>query len=118
MSQTSLAAINARACRVSLGSLFHINIYRALSVPDALTDLKGMGIHVIGTSPNATQALKPPPPGVRWALLLGNEEEGASIDNLNSCTETVTIPQVRGDSLSVQHAAAICIYELSKSPHP
>ncbi|CAK9058017.1 unnamed protein product [Durusdinium trenchii] len=46
-----------------------------------------------------------------WALVVGNEERGVSEEVLRCCNDFLRVPQVRGASLNVAHAAAICIYE-------
>eukprot|EP00913_Durusdinium_trenchii_P002715 g2513.t1 len=55
-----------------------------------------------------------PHPDPRWALVVGNEERGVSEEVLRCCNDFLRVPQVRGASLNVAHAAAICIYELAQ----
>eukprot|EP00435_Cladocopium_sp_Y103_P051299 s1495_g15.t2 len=52
-----------------------------------------------------------PHPNAGWALVVGNEDKGVSPDVLECCDDFLCVPQVRGASLNVAHAAAICMYE-------
>eukprot|EP01069_Polyplicarium_translucidae_P005460 Polyplicarium_translucidae@DN2793_c0_g1_i1.p1 len=115
LSRTTASACNARAARVSMGSLFHLRLIGG-DVANVLRRMREHGVCVIGTSPSADIALRRDafPRGGKLAILVGNEEEGASETNLALCTYRVCIPQVGGDSLSVQHAAAIAIFELTR----
>ncbi|CAE8701788.1 unnamed protein product, partial [Polarella glacialis] len=53
-----------------------------------------------------------------WALIVGHEEEGVSAASVALSDACVCVPQRQGESLNVAHAAAICLYELSRCMEP
>ncbi|CEM13751.1 unnamed protein product [Vitrella brassicaformis CCMP3155] len=116
MTDVSWAGCNARAARVSIGSLFHFDICHCpeATLPRVIQQMKQMGITVYGTSPCANEFLHGHDDD-NWAAVVGNEDTGASDAVLSACTEVVSIPQMAGDSLTVSHAAAIALYELTKT---
>jgi tRNA G18 (ribose-2'-O)-methylase SpoU/glycosyltransferase involved in cell wall biosynthesis len=119
---TSWAAVrDSRAARCSMGTVFYHKYYRTDDLPATLLQLRhDHGICVYGIEINERAVLlehHADHDGVndgKWAMVMGNEDAGLSIDVEAACDKILYIPQAHGDSLNVGHAAAIAMYELGK----
>jgi TrmH RNA methyltransferase len=100
--------------RVAEGGFEHVNLYRA-SLPAALYELR-RSYRIIGTA-LGRPAMPADQRGDRpVALVLGNEEAGLDPDTIAACEIVVSIPgSGRVQSLNVAAAAAILIYQLTRS---
>jgi TrmH RNA methyltransferase len=100
--------------RVAEGGFEHLDIYRALRLPEALRSLK-TSYRVVATALGRHSALGGLPRADRpFALVLGNEEEGLPKATLACCDDVVVIPgSGRIQSLNVAASAAILLYALS-----
>eukprot|EP00928_Gymnodinium_smaydae_P079774 TRINITY_DN63626_c0_g1_i1.p1 TRINITY_DN63626_c0_g1~~TRINITY_DN63626_c0_g1_i1.p1 ORF type:complete len:236 (-),score=54.03 TRINITY_DN63626_c0_g1_i1:240-947(-) len=116
-SRAAWNSLNGRACRVSMGWMYFMDFYLADPLPEALAELKRMGVRIYAAENQHAEDVKPHEPfgDRRWALLLGHEGLGVSAAAAALSDAHVRIPQEQGLCLNVAHAAAICIYELSKS---
>eukprot|EP00915_Cephaloidophora_sp_WS-2016_P003457 GHVH01004630.1.p1 GENE.GHVH01004630.1~~GHVH01004630.1.p1 ORF type:complete len:360 (-),score=62.22 GHVH01004630.1:141-1220(-) len=114
LTETSSSAMNARSARVSMGAMYHFHLYQTNNIVETIRQLIKDGVSVFGTTPAGSSIITCQPSSSRWALLLGNEAIGASDAAMEACSDHVKIPQLAGDSLSVSHAAAICLYELRR----
>ncbi|CAE7903303.1 unnamed protein product, partial [Symbiodinium microadriaticum] len=109
------SALNGRAAAVSDGWMYFANFHRTDSAPEALRALKRQGLRII-----AAEDFFDRPAAVErgqklsedWALVLGAEDQGVSAEALALCDTGISVPQVRGASLNVATAAALCLYEL------
>ncbi|OLQ12099.1 putative TrmH family tRNA/rRNA methyltransferase YacO [Symbiodinium microadriaticum] len=134
LSRSSFNCLNGRACHASCGWLYHAEYHLAEPLTDALESLRDLGIcqclglfvawpegrlmaiffllkwedHPQTVGPHSLDG------DARWALVVGNEEKGISPDILARCSSKLRVPQVRGASLNVGHASAICLYELGR----
>jgi tRNA G18 (ribose-2'-O)-methylase SpoU len=109
-----------KAIRVSLGGVFRLPIVRPERWPEALVELRARGLTLIAAvlDDAATPLAAVRPPG-RFALLLGAEGPGLSLAARKLADREVTIPMSPGaDSLNVATAAAVFLYQLTRSSDP
>lgn len=105
-----------RALRVSMGyaAMVRTHLYDDLS--QTLRTLKNLGYRLIAAeaTPEATPLRRLKIPQGRWALVLGNEDQGLDAEVLSLCDEVVMIEMHDGvKSLSVSMAASIILYRLT-----
>ncbi len=110
-------ALNRRAVRVSMGSVFLVPWAWLPGSPETLRPL-GFKVAALALTPEAVSldadALKREP---RLALVLGNEGEGLPREVIAAADYVVTIPMRHGvDSLNVAAAAAVAFWELRRRP--
>lgn len=116
----TIDAFSRRVVRVSMGTIFGLNLYQAAA---PVTDMQAM--HAAGWQSIAaclTPGAKPiadwQPIGNQQLLLLGNEAAGLAPDVLQAVASRVTIPMHAGvDSLNVGVAGAVLMYELTRAVH-
>ncbi|CAK9058121.1 unnamed protein product [Durusdinium trenchii] len=113
LSRPTFNCLNGRACHASQGWLYYAEYFLAEDLPTSLKELQTLGICVYAAEESHPRMVSPHP-DPRWALVVGNEERGVSEEVLRCCNDFLRVPQVRGASLNVAHAAAICIYELAQ----
>ena len=105
---------NDKALRASMGSVFHIPVYRA-SVAETADWLHAVGLSLFAADLEGEDLFVSGLPG-RGGILIGNEAEGLSADSLGRCDRLVRIPMPgRAESLNAAAAAAILIYEMLKT---
>ncbi len=99
-----------RSVRVSMGELLHLPIVRCDDWGAALDEVGDAGFGLWALTPSADAAdIRTMTAPSRWALVVGAEGPGLSVDTLTRCT-TVRIPMRNGvDSLNVGHAVAIAL---------
>ncbi|HYE36677.1 RNA methyltransferase [Methylocaldum sp.] len=111
------AGLSESAYRVAEGGLEYLQIYRAVSLPGVLRNLR-RDYRIVGTAlghgvPLETLAQDSRP----VALVLGNEEEGLPTATLAACEAVVTLQgSGRVQSLNVSATAAILAYGLRPRP--
>lgn len=113
LTRASWNCLNGRACAASEGWLYHGAFHLAEALPAALGALRRSGVRVYAAEETHTVALAPHGHDA-WALVVGNEERGISQEVLAACDVQVCVPQKRGASLNVAHAASICIHKLGQ----
>lgn len=113
LSANSVDYTNPKAIRASMGSLFHLTMIPEMDLMDALPEIRkhffiiGSDVHE-GTAPHPVQK--------KAALILGNESHGLPETILKMTDEKWSIPgSGNADSLSLPQAAAIMMYECTKS---
>eukprot|EP00927_Polykrikos_kofoidii_P063154 TRINITY_DN57978_c0_g1_i1.p1 TRINITY_DN57978_c0_g1~~TRINITY_DN57978_c0_g1_i1.p1 ORF type:complete len:416 (+),score=45.71 TRINITY_DN57978_c0_g1_i1:80-1327(+) len=108
--------LNGRACRVSMGWLYHMDFHLGEPLSDALHELRARGVSVYAAEEHFSSPVAPHKPceNADWALAVGHEDIGVSAEVAALCDFRICVPQARGESLNVAHAAAICIYELGR----
>jgi len=116
VSRSTWNCLNGRACRVSMGWLYHMDFHVAEPLTDALHSIQESGVRVYAAENQFDNAVAPhQPPGDRnWALVVGHEDVGVSAEILKLSDSLVCVPSQRGESLNVAHATAICLYELGR----
>ncbi len=109
LSKNSCEAVNPKAVRASMGSIFHLCIIEGMDFEELIPGLAkrftivGSDVHT-GTSPH--------PCGRNTALLLGSESHGLPEKLLALTKEKWKIPGAGGvESLSLPQAGAIMMYE-------
>ena len=111
----SVDVFNPKAVRASTGSLFHVPIVVGVDLAVTITALRAAGVSVLATDAGGRSlngvldsgALAKP---VAW--LLGNEAHGLSDEDEALADGVVSVPIFgKAESLSLQTAAAVCLYE-------
>lgn len=102
---------NPKTVRSTMGSLFHLPIIE-IDLLEFLPMLKEKGIHVIGTSLQATEHCY----NFNWrepaCIVMGSEGEGLSAAVEAEVNKTVIIPmQGKSESLNVAMATTVMLYE-------
>ncbi|CAK0907552.1 unnamed protein product [Prorocentrum cordatum] len=98
-----------------MGWLYRMDCHLAEPLTRSLEELKRMGIRVLAAENQFSQPVaQHPPPGRDWALVVGHEGRGISAAVVAASDACVCVPQEQGMCLNVSHAAAICMYELSR----
>jgi TrmH family RNA methyltransferase len=101
-----------KVLRAAMGAHFGLSLVEGIDA-ESLAEL---AIPLLGTSSHASTAL--PDAALPWpgAWVFGNEGAGASAAVQARCATLVRIPQPGGEeSLNVAAAAAVCLYEASRS---
>ena len=101
-----------KVLRAAMGAHFGLDLVEGVD----RGSLGELAIPLLGTSSHAMTAL--PDAALPWpsAWVFGNEGAGASADVQARCAMLVRIPQPGGEeSLNVAAAAAVCLYEASRS---
>jgi TrmH family RNA methyltransferase len=117
-SPESVNVYNPKVIQASMGSVFRMHHAVApLSSLKSAQKIQIMGAVMNGLPLNSVEILKP------MVLVIGNEAEGISPDNLDLCTDLVTIPGgvtphtpgTSAESLNAAIAAAILCYHVTQS---
>lgn len=110
-----------RSVRVSMGSLFHIQLVRISNLTETLISLKTSGHTILSLSlPREGSNLSSKTNTVyelnkqnRFVLVVGNEAEGIDHDVLDLSDQLIYIPMKNQiDSLNVSHALAVALSHL------
>ena len=104
------------AVRTSMGSILKLPILRFPSIKQVLIELNDLGIETAAT---VVTGGTPLPQTIfsssGTAVLMGSEYWGLTEDTLTTVDQIITIPMVADiDSLSVNAAAAIMLYEIGR----
>jgi TrmH family RNA methyltransferase len=106
---------NGKLLRASAGSIFRFPHVGPEDLNETVTALRSRNIAVIGTSPRASETID------EWdwrkpsAILVGNEGQGLSTEELAQCDTVLRIPQTLAvESLNSAIATAVILYEASK----
>lgn len=99
-----------------MGWLYHMDFHLADPLADALHGLRAAGVKLYAAEEHFRNPVSPHLPRAdrNWALILGHEDRGVSEESIALSHERICVPQRGGESLNVAHAAAICLYELSR----
>jgi len=106
---------SAKVLRAGMGAHFALRLVEG-ATPDQLDQLE---VPLLATSSYAQEALgeRELPHPAAW--IFGHEGQGVSEALLARCQRTLRIPQTGGEeSLNAAAAAAICLYEFSRSAGP
>ncbi|CAJ1354367.1 unnamed protein product [Effrenium voratum] len=108
-------SLGGRTCRVSMGWLYFMDFYLGEPLSDGLRQLREQGLRIFCAEDHFAEPVEACEPGDRnWALVVGHEDQGVSADCVALSDARICVPQRGGESLNVAHAAAICLYELSR----
>ena len=117
LTRGSVDIYNPKVVRASTGSIFNIPLVIGVALEECIASLKRLGIRVVaadisGRSISGLEQRTLFDNSMVW--LFGNEAHGLSNDDLAVADEVVSVPIFgRAESLSLQTAAAICIYQSS-----
>jgi len=105
-----------QSVRVSMGSVFSLPMTRSENLLNDLDRLKELDVErwamVLAEDAEQLRQVQRP---ARAAVLFGNEAQGLDATTVSKCDRRVTIPMRRGtDSLNVNVAAAVVLYELMR----
>lgn len=107
-----------RSIRVSMGTIFSLPLARSM---DLLRDMRELrerwGVEQVATvlAPDA-QPLAQARRALRMGLVVGNEAQGLSRQEVAACQRQVTIPMQLGtDSLNIAMATAIMLYHFTQA---
>ncbi len=111
----SVDVFNPKVVRASTGSVFHIPVVMGVELAPTIESLKGAGLTIFAADAEGVSLGQVRGEGgldAPLAWLLGNEAHGLSPDDELLAHATVSVPMFGdAESLSLQTAAAICIYE-------
>lgn len=103
-----------KALRSTMGSIFHLPIYRIDCIEDLISYLHQNQIPLIATALSGGD-IRQAQVQLPVALVMGNEGNGVSEETLEACAQTVKIEMAgQAESLNVAVAAGICCYEIFK----
>ena len=114
LSNNSVDLYNSKVIRASQGMLFNINIKRC-NLTDIIPKLKKENYKIFGTKVTGGKDIKSIEKSKKFAIIMGNEGNGLSLDIQNLCDEFIYVKMSqRCESLNVGVATSIILYELSK----
>eukprot|EP00439_Symbiodinium_sp_Y106_P044721 s2492_g5.t1 len=90
-----------------------MDIFLAEPLADGLRHLRAQGVRIYAAEDHFAQPVVPHGDS-HWALIVGHEDDGVSQECVELSDARICVPQSQGESLNVAHAAAICLYELSR----
>jgi len=100
--------------RASMGTLFWKTIIQT-SFDEFLSWARNGKYQLIGTSARADVPYHRYSPASPWVLVLGNEQKGLSVNHLDACDITVSLPmQGRVSSLNLSVAASVLLYQFTE----
>jgi TrmH family RNA methyltransferase len=106
---------NSKLVRASVGSIFRFPHVGPKALDEAVSALRSRNIALIGTSPKASATIEEWDWRKSTAILIGNEGQGLSSEELAHCDTVLRIPHTRAvESLNSAIAAAVILYEASK----
>ncbi len=112
LSTNTVDAYSPKVVRASQGMLFYINIVRT-DIEKAIENLKLSNYKIYGTKVDNGKLLKALAKVEKFAIIMGNEGSGVSLNLLKLCDEYVYIPMNKAcESLNVAVATSIILYEL------
>jgi TrmH family RNA methyltransferase len=116
LSRNSCEAVNPKAVRASMGSIFHMRIIEDIDFEGLISGMADR-FTVIGS--DVRDGIAPHPCGSNTALLLGSESHGLPDQLLDLTDEKWKIPGAGGgESLSLPQAGAIMMYECARGSLP
>ena len=105
--------VNADAVKTSAGALHVLPVCRETSINQAIRFLQQSGVKVYAASEKAEKLYTDVAYDGPIALVMGAEDTGVSIENLQICDEMIRIPQFGSiGSLNVSVASSVIIYEI------
>ena len=115
LSEQSVDVYNPKVVRATTGSLFHVPIVTGVDLAPTLSSLQSAGVTVLATDAGGDNLAEARSQGgldepVAW--LLGNEAHGLAPEDQQLADRIIAVPLFgQAESLSLQTAAAICMYE-------
>ena len=114
LSNDSVDLYNSKVIRASQGMIFNLNIKRC-NLTDIIPKLKKENYKIFGTRVTGGNDIKSIEKNNKFAIIMGNEVNGLSLDIQKLCDEFIYIKMnEKCESLNVGVATSIILYELSK----
>ncbi len=114
LSNDSVDLYNSKVIRASQGMIFNLNIKRC-NLTDIISKLKKENYKIFGTRVTGGNDIKSIEKNNKFAIIMGNEGNGLSLDIQKLCDEFIYIKMnEKCESLNVGVATSIILYELSK----
>lgn len=114
LSNDSVDLYNSKVIRASQGMIFNLNIKRC-NLIDIIPKLKKENYKIFGTRVTGGNDIKSIEKNNKFAIIMGNEGNGLSLDIQKLCDEFIYIKMnEKCESLNVGVATSIILYELSK----
>jgi 23S rRNA (guanosine2251-2'-O)-methyltransferase len=111
-------SITQTVVKASAGASEHIAVAKVTNVSNAIDVLKGKGIWVVGSSPEAEKTFYEVDYKIPLALVVGGEGQGIRRLVLEKCDFLVKIPMYgKVGSLNVSVAGALLMYEVARARH-
>lgn len=102
---------NGKCVRASTGSVFHLPIARAASVPDVLAACRAAGLDLVAADGHATEDVESATPAGPTAWVFGSEAHGLPADVVETVDRSLRVPLYgAAESLNLATAAAVCLY--------
>ncbi|MBR5370396.1 MAG: RNA methyltransferase [Bacilli bacterium] len=114
LSPNTVDLYNSKVLRSSQGMFCHINII-TMDLVEAINTIKSRNITVYGTNVNDGVDVRSISDTSSYALVMGNEGNGVSLDIQNMCDKNLYIKMSNNtESLNVGVACSILLYELER----
>ena len=114
LSNDSVDLYNSKVIRASQGMIFNLNIKRC-NLTNIIPKLKKENYKIFGTKVTGGNDIKSIEKNNKFAIIMGNEGNGLSLDIQKLCDEFIYIKMnEKCESLNVGVATSIILYELSK----
>jgi TrmH family RNA methyltransferase len=115
LTEASVDIYNPKAVRATTGSLFHLPVVMGIPFSEALLALRGAGLRTCATQANGTDINELAESGTLaqpTAWIFGNEAHGLAAEEAAQADIRVAVPLYgQAESLSLQTAAALCLYQ-------
>lgn len=112
----SVDPYNPKCVRSSAGSVFHVPFVVGVSLPTAIPQMRGAGLHVIATSGAGAVDLYSAELSGPVAWVFGNEAWGLPEELSELADQSVRVPiHGRAESLNLATAAAVCLYASARA---
>lgn len=109
---------NGKCVRASTGSLFHLPIARATSVPEVLSACRAAGLGLVGADGHAKTALDSAVLTGPTAWVFGSEAHGLPDEVVTALDRSLRVPIYgSAESLNLATAAAVCLYATAWQQH-
>jgi RNA methyltransferase, TrmH family len=106
---------NSKVVRASTGSIFRFPHTGPESLEEAVRSLRSRRIALVGSSPSATRTIEEWEWQTPSAILVGNEGQGLTDEEVALCDTVLRIPHNRTvESLNSAIATAVILYEASR----
>ncbi len=111
-------SITQTVVKASAGASEHIAVAKVTNVSNTIDVLKGKGIWVVGSSPEAEKTFYEVDFKIPLALVVGGEAQGIRRLVLEKCDFLVKIPMYgKVGSLNASVAGALLMYEVARARH-
>lgn len=111
------APINGAVCKASAGAIFSLPTIRCANLSRELSACQDLGFWCVGLDAAGERRLDAFAHRGSLALVIGNEGHGMRKLTREKCDELLSISSLSGrDSLNASVAAAVAMYEVTKSP--